>query len=63
MALDEPKEEDTVFVEEGVTYMVDKELLERVKPIKVEYVHSPMGAGFHISSNLKQSQSCGSCSC
>jgi Fe-S cluster assembly iron-binding protein IscA len=44
--------------------MVDKGLLERVKPIKVDYADSPMGAGFHISSNLKgDKSSCGSCSC
>jgi Fe-S cluster assembly iron-binding protein IscA len=43
--------------------MVNKDLLERVKPITVDYVETPMGAGFHISSSLKADKSCGSCSC
>jgi len=46
--------------------MVNKDLLERVKPIKLDFVDSPMGSGFNISSNLsnlKGEKSCGSCSC
>lgn len=61
MALDEPKEEDSVFTESGITYIVDKTLYEEVKPIKVDYVQTPMGSGFRISSSLQKS--CGSCSC
>ncbi len=61
MALDEPQEEDTTFTERDITYLINKDLFERVKPIKVDYVNSPGGEGFTISSNLKNS--CGSCSC
>jgi iron-sulfur cluster assembly protein len=64
MALDEPKEEDEVFDDRGITYLVDKELYDRVKPIKVDFVNSPMGSGFSIVSNLKAGSACGtSCAC
>lgn len=43
--------------------MVNKDLLEKVRPIKIDYVDTPMGSGFHISSSLKAEKSCGSCSC
>ena len=61
MVLDEPHEEDTVFAEKGITYMISKDLFDRVKPIKVDFVNTPRGSGFHISSSL--AKSCGSCSC
>ena len=61
MVPDEPNDGDMVFTERGITYLVSKELYESVKPIRVDYVESPMGPGFHISSNLEKA--CGSCSC
>jgi len=61
MVPDEPNDDDMVFTERGITYLVSKELYESVKPIRVDYVESPMGPGFHISSNL--GKACGSCSC
>ncbi|MFO7985522.1 MAG: hypothetical protein R6U38_06625 [Desulfatiglandaceae bacterium] len=64
MALDESKDNDQIFNEQGLTYVVEKDLYERIKPIKVDYVNSPMGAGFSIGSNLQMGASCGgSCSC
>ncbi len=61
MVLDEPGEDDSVFTEKGITFMINKTLLEEVKPVKVDYVNTPMGEGFRISSNL--GKNCGSCSC
>jgi Fe-S cluster assembly iron-binding protein IscA len=61
MVPDEPTDDDMVFTERGITYLVSKELYESVKPIRVDYVESPMGPGFHIASNL--GKACGSCSC
>ena len=61
MVPDEPNDDDMVFTERGITYLVGKELYESVKPIRVDYVESPMGSGFHISSNLEKT--CGPCSC
>ncbi|MCP4667669.1 MAG: hypothetical protein GY849_15040 [Deltaproteobacteria bacterium] len=64
MALDEPKENDEVFDDRDLTYVIEKELFDRVKPIKVDYVNSPMGAGFNIGSNMEMGASCASsCSC
>ena len=64
MALDEPRDKDEVFDEKDITYVIEKGLYERIKPIKVDYVDSYMGAGFDISSSLKMGAMCGSsCSC
>ena len=43
--------------------MVNKDLFARVQPITLDFVDTPMGSGFNISSNLKGDKSCGSCSC
>ncbi|MFZ0450257.1 MAG: hypothetical protein WAL98_13545 [Desulfatiglandaceae bacterium] len=64
MALDELRDADESFDSEGITYVVDKELLEKVKPIKVDYTASAMGEGFSISSSMNAASGCGSsCSC
>ena len=64
MALDESRENDKVFDDKGLTYVVEKSLYESIKPITVDYVNSPMGAGFNIASNMQMGASCGSsCSC
>ena len=64
MVLDEPRENDEVFDDNGLSYVIDKGLLEQAKPLKVEYVDSPYGSGFSISSNLSLGAACGSsCSC
>ncbi len=62
MALDESKENDEIFEDRGVTYLVEKELFERIKPIAVEFIHSPRGGGFKLVSSLKPPENaCGSC--
>ncbi|MBM4272760.1 MAG: hypothetical protein FJ139_11490 [Deltaproteobacteria bacterium] len=64
MALDEPKDGDEVFKENGITFLINRELLELVKPITVDYISTRMGSGFKVSSNLDSTSSCGrSCSC
>jgi len=64
MALDEPGDKDELFDDRDITYIIEKELYEKVKPIKVDFVNSPMGAGFDISSCLAKDNACGSsCSC
>jgi iron-sulfur cluster assembly protein len=60
MALDESTAEDEVFEDRGVTYLVEKTLYEKVKPIAVEFITTPRGGGFKLTSSLKQEQSCGS---
>jgi len=61
MALDEPQEDDEVFKESGITYAVNKQLFEQVKPINIDFVNTPRGSGYRISANL--AKECGSCSC
>jgi len=51
MALDEPQEDDKVFEESGITYAINKDLYEQVKPINVDYVQ-PQGICYKITSNL-----------
>ena len=60
MALDEPKEDDEVLKDNGITYVVNKELLDQVKPINVDFVESAYGSGFSITSSLNKGGSCGS---
>lgn len=59
LVLDEPREEDEVFQEGGITYVIQKELYEQVKPIHLDYVQTSRGEGYRISANLDKS--CGSC--
>jgi Fe-S cluster assembly iron-binding protein IscA len=67
MALDEPKDNDQVVENEGITYMINRDLFEQVKPVSVDFVESAYGSGFNIKSNLKRAGGCGSsgssCSC
>lgn len=56
MALDEPKENDEVFDIDGLRYVVDKGLLERVRPITVNF----SAMGFTVSGRLYgNSAACG----
>ena len=52
MALDEQKEDDEVLTDRGVTFVVEKALFERVKPIRIGYSHSTVGSGFTLESEL-----------
>jgi len=65
LALDESRDGDEIFDNSGLTFVVEKDFYERIKPIKVDYVESVMGSGFSISSSMpKPESSCGSsCSC
>ena len=62
MALDEPKEDDEVIKDDGITYLVNKTLLEEIKPIHVDFVESVYGSGFSITSSLSRGGACGTCS-
>ena len=64
MALDGPQGDDEVFDDDGITYVIDRQLFERVKPIRLDFVSSVMGSGFSISSSIPARSSSGSsCSC
>ena len=64
LALDESHDDDEVFTDREVTYVMDKTLFDRVKPVAVDYVSTPRGSGFKLSSNMDAGAGCGtSCSC
>ena len=64
MALDEPRDDDEKILDNGITYLINKDLLENAKPVCVDFIETPMGSGFSISSNLRLGGGCGtSCSC
>ncbi len=48
MALDEPNDKDEVYDIDGFKYVVNQDLLERAKPIKVDF----MGMGFKIDCGI-----------
>ena len=52
LALDEQKDNDQVFAEKGLTFVIEKELFDRAKPIGIDYVESALGSGYKIKSEL-----------
>jgi Fe-S cluster assembly iron-binding protein IscA len=46
MALDEPKKGDELFEDEGIIFLIDKQLLEQVKPIRIDFFVSKRASGF-----------------
>ena len=64
MALDESQEKDLVFTDRDIQFLIDKDLFEEVKPIRVDFVDSFRGSGFKLTSSLHASAGCGgSCDC
>lgn len=63
MALDEPRNEDEVIDEKGTKFIIEKDLFNQVKPINIDFVTTPQGAGFKLTANLTEGDGCGSCSC
>ena len=59
MALDEPKDTDDVYEIDGFKYIIEKEFLEKVKPIKVDFTE--MGFKLHCSVDFGAASACGSC--
>jgi len=58
MSLDEAKEGDKIFKEDGVTFLIEEELFEQAKPINIDFIDSDRGSGFSINSNLLTGASC-----
>ena len=52
MALDDRKQNDALLTEGGVTFLIEKTLLDRIKPIRISYTHSTLGSGYTIESEL-----------
>ncbi len=58
MALDEPQENDVTFTDQGITFAIEKGLLEEAKPIGVDYVETLDGSGFRLNSSLPSAGGC-----
>lgn len=63
MALDAQAESDVTFVDQGLTFVIDKALFEEIRPIGIDFVESPQGSGFLITSSLQTGGGCGSGGC
>lgn len=61
MSLDESNENDTLFEQDGFTFIIATELLEKAQPIEVDYLVTPDGEGFSIDHGLRQKNGCGGC--
>ena len=61
MALDEPQESDVVFTDRGIQYVIDKNLIDEVKPVTVDLVESFRGSGFRLTSSLSKRPGFGGC--
>lgn len=61
MSLDEARDGDKTFKEDGITFIIDEQLLEEAKPINIDYIDSVRGAGFAITSNLSVGAACSTC--
>ncbi|MDP2647055.1 MAG: hypothetical protein Q8P24_19140 [Desulfobacterales bacterium] len=57
MALDEPKDSDNIYEIDGFKYLVDKEFMERAKPLKIDYLIN----GFKLDCSLDFGAGCTSC--
>ncbi len=61
MALDRAKDDDRIFVENGVTIVIDSNSLNYLGGAEIDYVDSMMGAGFKINNpNAASTCGCGS---
>jgi len=50
LALDEPKETDAKYEQDGLTFLVDNNLLDTCGSIKIDFMDAGMRSGFSISS-------------
>jgi Fe-S cluster assembly iron-binding protein IscA len=57
MALDELKDTDDLFEIDGFKYIVNKDFIEKAKPIKVDY----QVQGFKLDCGIDFGSSCKSC--
>lgn len=58
MTLDELKDTDNLYEVDGFKYIVDKEFMEKTKPIKVDFNNF----GFKLTSGIDLGAGCSSCS-
>ncbi|MBW2465777.1 MAG: hypothetical protein JRF02_00615 [Deltaproteobacteria bacterium] len=63
LALDEPRESDTKYEQDGLTFLVDNNLLDTCGSIKIDFIDAGMRSGFSISSSKPIGGGCNSSSC
>ena len=64
MALDEPGKDDEIFDEKGTKFIIDKDVFNQAKPITVDFIETPQGSGFKLTSSFSNATGCGSgCNC
>ncbi len=63
MALDEPNAGDVTYTDRGITFAIEKDLFEEVKPIRVDFVETADGSGFQLASSLAGGGCGSSCEC
>ncbi len=53
-----------MFPDRGIDFIIDKKLLEEVQPVHLDFIETPQGSGFKLTSSLAPGAGCGSgCSC
>ena len=57
MALDKPTDTDETYQIDGFEYIVEKDFMEKAKPIKI----GVSGMGFKLDSSLKLEEGCSGC--
>ncbi|QQG64477.1 IscA/HesB family protein [Desulfobulbus oligotrophicus] len=66
LALDEPKDSDKVYEDDGLKFLVDNDLQEQCGAVKVDFIEAGYRSGFSITSaNSLGGGGCntGSCGC
>jgi len=58
MALDEPRDTDETINDEGLTFLVDKQLFEMAKPFRIDFESTETGGEFSISCPLFENTCC-----
>jgi iron-sulfur cluster assembly protein len=63
MSLGEQTSEDEEFNEQGIKFIIDKEVLKQAQPISVDFIESACGSGFKLTSAFTPAEGCGSSCC
>jgi Fe-S cluster assembly iron-binding protein IscA len=58
MALDEQQDNDMTFTDRNINYVIEKDLFDKAKPIRIDFVESLQGSGFQLTSSLPAGGGC-----
>jgi Fe-S cluster assembly iron-binding protein IscA len=61
MALDEPKGNDIIIENEGITFLVEKSLEKYMPEVNIDFRNNWMGSGFLIQSDSNTGKCSGDC--